>query len=118
MAAFAVLIGLTSGGMIALIAPIIAQISPQTAIPRRVGLFFSILGIPYVHPSFSFSFVILLIIYSCRLLVGTPISGALLQNNHGDYDKLIIFTGVMFLGGLVFLIPARLYLNRKLFARL
>lgn len=76
---FSVLFGFSSGAYIALIAPLIVKISPLDEAGYRIGLLFFL-------SSFSG-------------LVTNPIGGAIVEQWHGDYTGMKIYSGVMLLGG-------------------
>jgi MFS transporter, MCT family, aspergillic acid transporter len=76
---FSVLFGCTSGAYIALIAPLIVKISPISESGYRIGLVFFL-------SSFSG-------------LVTNPIAGSIVEQWHGDYTGMKIFSGVMLLSG-------------------
>lgn len=50
---------------------------------------------------------------SFAMLVGNPISGALLDEPHYRWDRPIIFNGVLVLAGCVFLIVSRQLVVKK-----
>lgn len=85
---FSVLFGFTSGAYIALIAPLIVKISPLSESGYRIGLLFFL-------SSFSG-------------LVTNPIAGAIVEQWHGDYTGMKIFSGVMLLAGTGFVFVSRL----------
>ncbi len=79
---FAVLYGFSSGGIISLMSPCIAQITPH------VNQFGTYLGMAMA-------------IFGIAGLVGTPICGALIQL-HDSYTSASIFSGVVMLSGTLF----------------
>ncbi|KZV87147.1 MFS general substrate transporter [Exidia glandulosa HHB12029] len=95
--AFAVLYGFASGGLIGLTPPCIAQISQVQQIGRRVGLLYAILSFPF--------------------LVSGPIAGAILSRQHGVYDGLIIWSGVMLIVGGIIIVGVKVQINSRLAAK-
>ncbi|KAJ2984776.1 hypothetical protein NUW58_g5884 [Xylaria curta] len=85
--AFGAIYGFTSGGFISLAPAVVAQISDLREIGARNGA--------------------LLFISSLGALTGSPIGGAILTAQHGDYLGLKLFNGISILAGAIFLILAR-----------
>ncbi|KAF9476184.1 MFS general substrate transporter [Pholiota conissans] len=94
---FAAVYGFCSGAFITLITPCVAQISDISQIGTRIGMLYSIISIPS--------------------LLGGPAAGALLARDHGSYKTMIIFSGVTMMGGSLFILSARLLIDRHLLAR-
>ena len=84
---FAAFFGFSSGAFVSLAPALIAQISDVRQIGVRTGSMFSVISI--------------------AALVGVPIGGALISDEHGSYMHVQIFCGVMMLGGSVFFLIAR-----------
>lgn len=84
---FTVIFGFSSGGFISLGPALIAQISDIRQIGTRVGT--------------------ALAVQSFGALTGSPIGGAIVSSNGGDYLGLQIFCGVAMMAGVVVLIAAR-----------
>ena len=76
---FTLLFGFTSGAVVSLVPAIIAQISEIRKIGVRTGLLFSITAI--------------------AVLIGSPIGGQLINNEHGKYKTMQAFSGAMLLAG-------------------
>ncbi|EKV05875.1 Monocarboxylate transporter, putative [Penicillium digitatum PHI26] len=91
---FAVLYGFFSGGIVSLMSPCIAQVTPS---PDQIG----------THLGMSMAII------GLAGLTGTPICGALLEK-YGTYTRAAIFSGVVMLFGSVLVIAARLHLQAKL----
>ncbi|GBE85757.1 hypothetical protein SCP_0802790 [Sparassis crispa] len=91
--AYAMIYGFFSGSINSLNVPCIAQISRIEKIGTRIGMAYSIMSFP--------------------ALVGSPIAGALLTCAHGDYNTMIIWTGVTLLVGSALLLVEELVLNRN-----
>ncbi|KAI9147459.1 Fujikurins efflux protein [Paramyrothecium foliicola] len=85
---FSVLFGFTTGAYIALLAPLVVKISPLSESGYRIGLLFCL-------SSFSG-------------LVTNPIAGAILEQWHGNYTGMKIFSGVMLLSGTSLVFISRL----------
>jgi MFS family permease len=80
---FAVLVGFTNGAYVALTSSLVAQISDIKKIGTRNGTNWFMYGI--------------------GALIGTPISGALIQRDNGGYLYMQIFAGLsMFISGCLF----------------
>ena len=47
-------------------------------------------------------------VVSFAILTGTPIAGALISRDNGDYTYAIVFSGVVMCGGAAFLISSRI----------
>lgn len=98
----ALLFGLSSGAFVALPPAVIGQLFGLKGIKSRISLY--------------------MLACAPGSLAGTVIAGTFLPTtaDHLDptkgYDKLIIFSGVLFLGCAFFLVVARLCFSRKLFA--
>lgn len=84
---FAAFYGFSSGAFVSLAPALVAQISDIRQIGVRTGSMFAIISI--------------------AALVGTPIGGALVSNEGGDYLHLEIFCGIMMLAGSVVFLAAR-----------
>lgn len=84
---FAALFGFASGGFISLAPTLIAQISDIRYIGSRVGTGFAIMAF--------------------GSLTGSPIGGAIVTKQHGQYIGLQLFTGVAMVIGFVIMIAAR-----------
>jgi MFS family permease len=74
---FAVLIGFTNGAYVALVSALVAQISDLKQIGTRNGTNWFMYGV--------------------GALIGTPVSGALIQEDRGGYLYVQIFSGVAML---------------------
>ncbi|KAL8973266.1 MAG: hypothetical protein Q9183_000066 [Haloplaca sp. 2 TL-2023] len=84
---FAAFYGFSSGAFVSLAPALVAQISDIRQIGVRTGSMFAIISI--------------------AALVGTPIGGALVTNEGGNYLHLQIFCGIMMFGGSVAFVAAR-----------
>ncbi|KAH9849483.1 MFS general substrate transporter [Lenzites betulinus] len=93
---FAVVYGFFSGAFIAMLIPCVAQISQLSEIGTKIGVLYSII--------------------SFAALAGGPAAGALLRAGHGSYTGMIVLCGVSNVAGAVFMLAARLQLNRRIFA--
>ncbi|KAI1361516.1 monocarboxylate permease-like protein [Xylaria arbuscula] len=87
--AFGAVYGFTSGAFISLAPAVIAQISDIRQIGTRSG--------------------VLLFVASLGALTGSPIGGAIVSAQHGEYLGLKLFTGIAILLAAVFLVFARAY---------
>lgn len=85
---FSVLFGFTSGAYIALAPPLIMRISPLSESGYRIGLLFFL-------SSFSG-------------LVTNPIAGAIIEQWHGDFTGMKIFSGIMLLTGTAVVFVSRM----------
>lgn len=85
--AFGAIYGFTSGGFISLSPAVIAQISDLREIGARSG--------------------VLLFVGSLGALTGSPLAGAILTAQGGDYLGLKIFNGLTILVGALFVFLAR-----------
>ncbi|KAI0946413.1 hypothetical protein AcW1_009883 [Taiwanofungus camphoratus] len=95
---WAVFYGFTSGAFIALMPACIGRFTPDTTkYGGRAGLLFGFV---------SFS-----------ALCGPPIAGALITQDHGNFDHMIIFSGVVCLAGAAFFWGARFARLPQLFAK-
>ncbi|OJJ50115.1 hypothetical protein ASPZODRAFT_89959 [Penicilliopsis zonata CBS 506.65] len=95
--AFGALYGLFSGGIVSLMSPCIAQVTPD---PRNMGTYLG-MGMTIV---------------AVAGLTGSPITGALIENS-GSYTSAAVFCGVVVLFGVVLTFIAKIRLDKKLFAR-
>ncbi|KAM0552016.1 hypothetical protein ACHAPJ_008126 [Fusarium lateritium] len=84
---FAVIFGFSSGGYISLVPTLIAQLSDIRQIGTRVGAAFAI--------------------QSFGALTGSPIGGAIVSAQHGDYLGLQLFCGCAMLAGCIAFVIAR-----------
>ncbi|KAH7177873.1 major facilitator superfamily domain-containing protein [Fusarium sp. MPI-SDFR-AT-0072] len=84
---FAVIFGFSSGGYISLVPTLIAQLSDIRQIGTRVGAAFAI--------------------QSFGALTGSPIAGAIVSAQNGDYLGLQLFCGCSMLAGCMFFVFAR-----------
>ncbi|KAJ5887682.1 Monocarboxylate transporter [Penicillium taxi] len=91
---FAGLYGYFSGGIVSLMSPCIAQVTPS---PDQIG----------THLGMSMAII------GLAGLTGTPICGALLER-YGMYTQAAVFSGVVMLFGSVLVAVARLHLQAKL----
>ncbi|KAI0099697.1 monocarboxylate permease-like protein [Nemania sp. FL0031] len=85
--AYGAIYGFTSGGFISLAPAVIAQISDLREIGARSGA--------------------LLFIASLGALTGSPLGGAIVTAQHGEYLGLKLFNGLTILVGAIFLVIAR-----------
>jgi MFS family permease len=85
--AFGAIYGFTSGGFISLAPAVIAQISDIREIGARSGA--------------------LLFVGSLGALTGSPLGGAIVTAQHGEYLGLKLFDGITILTGAIFLFVAR-----------
>ncbi|KAJ4163990.1 hypothetical protein LMH87_005683 [Akanthomyces muscarius] len=85
--AFAALFGFSSGGFVSLAPTLIAQVSDIRFIGTRVGTAFAVMAF--------------------GALTGSPIGGAIVSRQHGDYVGLQLFCGVSMVIGFAFFIAAR-----------
>ncbi|KAL7781390.1 hypothetical protein V8C43DRAFT_319824 [Trichoderma afarasin] len=86
---FVIIFGFSSGGVISLGPTLVAQISDIRHIGTRVGVSFSIQAI--------------------GALIGSPIGGAIVSSQHGDYLGLQLFCGLSMMMGCLAFINAYLY---------
>lgn len=84
---FVVIFGFTSGGFISLGPTLIAQISDIRQIGIRTGTAFAI--------------------QSFGALTGSPIAGAIVTSQHGDFLGLQLFCGIVMVASVLFFIAAR-----------
>ncbi|EXU99397.1 MFS transporter [Metarhizium robertsii] len=94
---FAVLYGFFSGGIISLMSPCFAQVTPQ---PNQMGTY---LGMAMA-------------MLGVAALAGTPITGALLESG-GNFTHAAVFSGVVMLAGTVVSAVARWWQNTALLAK-
>ncbi|KAI0051405.1 MFS general substrate transporter [Auriscalpium vulgare] len=95
---FAALYGFVSGPFFTLMPACVNQISPVESVGGRIGMLFATL--------------------SFGALAGTPIGGLFIKTHtRENFQRLIIYTGVLGLVGAAFLILARLRCERRLLAR-
>jgi MFS family permease len=87
---FAILFGFTSGTIVSMAPPIVAQMSDVRQIGIRTGTVFTFVAI--------------------AVLAGNPIAGALIVADNGSYVKCQIFAGCVMAGGSVFFVLARVKL--------
>lgn len=85
--AFAALFGFSSGAFVSLAPTLIAQVSDIRYIGSRVGTGFAVM--------------------SFGALTGSPIGGAIVSRQHGDYIGLQLFCGIAMAVGVCFFIAAR-----------
>lgn len=95
--AFAAVYGFFSGAFVSLITPCVVQISEGREIGTRIGMLYTIISLPS--------------------LVGGPIAGALLTHEHGAYTGMIVFSGVTTMFGSLFILVAKLAIDRRILAR-
>ncbi|KAI9892674.1 MAG: hypothetical protein M1814_001368 [Vezdaea aestivalis] len=86
---FAALYGFGTGAFISLAPALIAQISDVRKIGVRNGALFAFI--------------------SWAALVGSPIGGALITHDHGNFSQLQIFCGVLMMAGSTFFVVSRVY---------
>lgn len=91
---FSVLYGFFSGGIVSLMSPCIAQVTPS---PDQIG----------THLGMSMAII------GLAGLTGTPICGALLER-YGEYTQAAVFSGVVMLVGSFLVTVARFNLQAKL----
>ena len=97
--AYAALYGFASGAFVALLPAQMAYISKVEQIGVRTGM-------PFASLSFAG-------------LVGNPIAGAIVTQNHGKFWGLNVFAGVMLMGGTAMFAITRLYVAQwKVFVRI
>ena len=84
---FAAFYGFSSGAFVSLAPALIAQISDIRQIGVRTGTMFAVI--------------------SLAALLGNPIGGALVTQEHGGYSHLQIFCGIMMIGGSCCFVAAR-----------
>ncbi|KAJ3771663.1 major facilitator superfamily domain-containing protein [Lentinula raphanica] len=95
--AFAALYGLFSGPFFSVTPSCVAEISPIERVGARIGGTYAFMA--------------------SATLAGTPISGIFIKEQTEDnFDKLILFSGIMSLVGTVLLLVARIIRKRNLFA--
>jgi predicted MFS family arabinose efflux permease len=87
MTAFVVLFGFWSGASISLTPVSIAKVSRTEDLGKRTGTAF--------------------FVASFGALIGIPIAGAILESQGGDYDRLVVFAGVLYCAAFVSYIVAR-----------
>ncbi|TEB24234.1 MFS general substrate transporter [Coprinellus micaceus] len=95
--AFAAVYGFLSGGFVSLITPCVVRISDPSEIGTRIGMLYTMISIPS--------------------LVGGPIAGALLTYGHGSYSGTILFSGITMMLGSIFILGAKLAIDRQFLAR-
>ncbi|KAI0350162.1 MFS general substrate transporter [Trametes cingulata] len=93
---FAIVYGFFSGAFIALLIPCVAQISDRKEVGTKIGMLYSII--------------------SFAALAGGPAAGALLRAGHGSYTGMIVLCGVSNVAGSLFMLWARLRLDRRTLA--
>lgn len=114
---FSILYGFFSGGLISLQTACVAQITPDmNMIGVKIGLLMAISSFGYV-----FNVVVVrswrmvwLSLFSCRVLTGSPIGGALINASNGGYGAFINFSGIILLFGAFLTLCARLTINRDI----
>lgn len=84
---FACLYGFASGCVLSIIPAMVAQISDIRQLGVRSGTLY--------------------VLSSVGVLVGSPIAGAIVNDQHGQFSGLIIFCGVMLLVGSFFAVLSR-----------
>lgn len=89
---FAAFFGFFSGCYISLAPALVVEVSPPSEIGHRTGILYFCISI--------------------GVLTGSPIAGALVQANGGEYTYLKIFAGVTMLAGAVLIAVLRFYINR------
>ncbi|KAJ3866562.1 MAG: major facilitator superfamily domain-containing protein [Lentinula lateritia] len=95
--AFAALYGIFSGPFFSVTPSCVTEISPIERVGARIGGTFAFMA--------------------SATLAGTPISGLFIKEQTKDnFDKLILFSGIMSLVGTALLLVSRLVRNRNLFA--
>lgn len=87
---FVAFYGFSSGAFVSLAPALVAQISDIRQIGVRTGTMFAVISI--------------------AALVGNPIGGALITEEHGEYTHLQIFCGIMMVTGACSFVAARLSL--------
>ena len=87
---FSALFGFASGSIVSLAPALIAQISDVRQIGVRSGSMFTLVAV--------------------AVLVGSPIGGALITDDHGKFTRLQLFAGCMMLGGSTFIVCCRVKL--------
>lgn len=85
--AFVIIFGFASGGFISLGPTLIAQISEMHQIGTRIGTAFAV--------------------QAFGALTGSPIGGAIVEHQHGDYIGLQLFCGLTMVAGVCFVIAGR-----------
>lgn len=95
---FAILYGFFSGGIVSLMSPCIAQVTPQ---PNQIG----------AHLGMAMA------IWGIAGLAGTPITGALLESG-GNFTHTAIFSGVVMISGAIIIAGSRWYQNTALLAKI
>ena len=110
---FSILYGFFSGGLISLQTACVAQITPDMhMIGVKIGLMMAICSFGYVLDVVLMRRLVWLILFSCRVLTGSPIGGALINASNGGYGALINFSGIILLFGAFLTLCARLTINR------
>ncbi|GAW01676.1 monocarboxylate permease-like protein [Lentinula edodes] len=95
--AFAALYGMFSGPFFSVTPSCVAEISPIERVGARIGGTYAFMA--------------------SATLAGTPISGLFIKEQTRDnFDKLILFSGIMSLVGTALLLVSRIIRNRNLFA--
>ncbi|KAE8154369.1 major facilitator superfamily domain-containing protein [Aspergillus avenaceus] len=89
---FAALFGLFSGAYISLSPALMAQISPPKEFGYRCGLMFAFAAVPG--------------------LVTSPVAGAILARDHGEYTGMKVYGGVFILAGTAVVVVARFVCTR------
>jgi MFS family permease len=95
---FSAVYGFCSGGIVSLMSPCIAHLSPT---PGHIGTYLG-MGMTVV---------------SLAGLTGTPITGALIDHYH-SYTQAAIFSGVSALAGALLILATKLLLGKGLFVRI
>lgn len=109
---FSILYGFFSGGLISLQTACVAQITPDMhMIGVKIGLMMAVCSFGYVVILRSRRMV-WLSLFSCRVLTGSPIGGALIDASDGGHGALIDFSGIILLFGAFLTLCARLTINR------
>ena len=115
---FAALYGIFSGAFISVVTPCVAQISDMREIGACIGVLYTFISVPCVPccfvPPFRPSYME---ICSRSSLVGGPIAGALVQQQHGVYTASIALAGSTMILGSVLLLLSKLRIDRRFLCR-
>jgi MFS family permease len=88
---FSAFFGFFSGCYISLTPALVVEVSPPSAIGHRTGMLYFCISI--------------------GVLTGSPIAGALVEANGGDYTYLKLFAGVTMLVGAILIAALRFYIH-------
>ncbi|KAF8727497.1 hypothetical protein AX14_007356 [Amanita brunnescens Koide BX004] len=94
---FAVAYGFFSGAFISVINPCVAQISEVHEIGTRIGMLYTVISFPS--------------------LLGGPLAGALLTQDHGSYDGVILLSGTTIVTGSFLILCSKFSIDRRILTK-